>query len=175
MMKYLALFFYYSFFCFLLVSSTPLCGRVFEFLRQKICSRIFLELKSHANIEQYAHFGTGFKIKIGTYSSIGKNCKVPNNIQIGDYVMMGNNVTIFSSTHNFEKIDVPMLKQGISSRKEPFIMEDDVWIGQDVIIMPKVTRLAKGTIVGAGSIETKDFPEYSIIAGNPARLIRRRA
>ena len=52
-------------------------------------------------------------------------------------------------------------------------IEDDVWIGQRVIILPGRT-IAKGSVVGAGSVVTKDFPPYSIIGGNPARLIRSR-
>lgn len=87
--------------------------------------------------------------------------------------MIGNNVTIFSSSHVFDRTDIPIQAQGMKSYP-PFEIEDDVWIGQNVIIMPKVGKLAKGTIVGAGSVVTKQFPEYSIIGGNPARLIRLR-
>lgn len=65
-----------------------------------------------------------------------------------------------------------MRKQGI--RKEPpVVIEDDVWIGSNSIIMAG-RKIAKGGIVAAGSVVTKDFPEYSIIGGNPARIIRSR-
>lgn len=134
---------------------------------------IFKKLGKRSNIEQGAHFGKGFDIEMGYHSSIGKNCKIPANIKIGNEVMMGNNVTIFSSSHVFDRTDVPIQAQGMKSYP-PFEIEDDVWIGQNVIIMPKVGKLAKGTIVGAGSVVTKQFPEYSIIGGNPARLIRMR-
>jgi maltose O-acetyltransferase len=53
------------------------------------------------------------------------------------------------------------------------IIEDDVWIGQRVIILPGVT-LQIGTIVGAGSVVTKTFPPFSVLVGNPARLIKSR-
>lgn len=173
-MRYLGIILYYGFFRYLPCSTTPVIGRLIEKMRGGVCRLIFKKAGYKANIEQRAHFGTGRGIVIGTYSSIGKNAKVPNDIQIGDYVMMGNNVTIFSSSHNFDRTDIPMIRQGSTSRKNPFIIEDDVWIGQGVIVLPKVTRIAKGTIIGAGSVVTKDFPEYSIIAGNPARLIRKR-
>ena len=50
-------------------------------------------------------------------------------------------------------------------------IEDDAWIGAGAIILPGVT-IHKGAIVGAGSVVTKDVPPYSIVAGNPARVIR---
>ena len=84
--------------------------------------------------------------------------------------MMGNNVTIFSSTHNFERLDIPMLRQG-GFKFPPFVIEDDVWIGQGAIILPKVRKISKGTIIGAGSVVTKQFPPYAIIGGNPAKQI----
>ena len=65
-----------------------------------------------------------------------------------------------------------MCMQGYSEKK-PLIIEDDVWIGMNVTIMVG-RRIAKGTIVAANSVVTKDFPPYSIIGGNPARLIRSR-
>lgn len=120
------------------------------------------------NVGTGAKFGKGFNIEIGDYSGIGINCVVPENIFIGNYVMMGPNVTVYDSNHNFSRLDVPMVFQG-TSRVGKTIIEDDVWIGSNVIILPgRIVR--KGTIVGAGSVVTKDFPEYSIVAGNPAML-----
>ena len=86
---------------------------------------------------------------------------------------MGNNVTIFGSSHIYNRTDIPIISQG-SEKFPPFVIEDDVWIGQGSIILPKVGKIAKGTIIGAGSVVTKSFPGYSVIAGNPAKLIRLR-
>lgn len=127
----------------------------------------------NVNVEKGALFGKGFDIEIGDHSSIGKDAKIPPDIKIGKDVMMGNNVTIFGTSHVFDRTDISMISQG-SKKYPPFVIEDDVWIGQNTIILPKVGKLAKGTIVGAGSVVTKQFPEYSIIGGNPARLIRMR-
>lgn len=134
---------------------------------------IFKRCGSRVNVEKGAHFGKGFDIEIGDHSSIGKDAKIPPDIKIGKDVMMGNNVTIFGTSHVFDRTDISMISQG-SKKYPPFVIEDDVWIGQNTIILPKVGKLAKGTIVGAGSVVTKQFPEYSIIGGNPARLIRMR-
>ena len=59
------------------------------------------------------------------------------------------------------------------SKIENVVIEDDVWIGQRVIILPGVT-IYKGCIIGAGAVVTKSFPPYSIIGGNPAKLIKSR-
>ena len=124
------------------------------------------------NIEKGAKFGTGRHIRIGDNSGIGVNCVIPDGSIIGNDVMMGPNCYIHSVNHNFERTDIPMRLQGVSDSK-PVIIDDDVWIGQDVTIM-RGRHIAKGTIVAARSVVTKDFPPYSIIGGNPAKLIKNR-
>ena len=65
-----------------------------------------------------------------------------------------------------------MIQQGITSSKA-ITIEDDVWIGRDVTIMPG-RIISTGTIVAACSVLTKDFPAYSIVGGNPAKLLKSR-
>jgi maltose O-acetyltransferase len=65
-----------------------------------------------------------------------------------------------------------MRLQGLA-KLDPVVIENDVWIGNNVIILPG-RRISKGSIIAAGSVVTKDFPAYSIIGGNPAKLIRNR-
>ena len=59
------------------------------------------------------------------------------------------------------------------STRKWVIIEDDVWIGTRAIILPG-TRIGKGSIIGAGSVVTKDVPQYSIVGGNPARILKTR-
>lgn len=164
---------YYGLVRYLPVSTTPLIGRAIEKIRLGCCKMIFRKCGRGANIEQGAHFGRGFDIEIGEKSSIGKNNKVPQNIKIGRYVMMGNNITIFGTSHVYDRTDIPILRQG-SRTYPPIVIEDDVWIGQGAIILPKTGIIRRGTIIGAGSVVTHSFPEYSIIGGNPAKLIKSR-
>jgi maltose O-acetyltransferase len=171
--KILSLVLYYSFLIYLPTSSTPVIGKLIEKLRYFCCKIIFKKCGKNVNIEKGAYFGNGFNIEIGDNSGIGKKAKVPANIIIGKNVMMGNNITIFSASHRIDRTDIPMIKQG-SIKYPAIIIEDDVWIGQGVIIMPKVSKIASGTVIGAGSVVTKEFPEYSIIGGNPAKLIKLR-
>ncbi|MGL2964112.1 acyltransferase [Flavobacterium sp. RSB2_4_14] len=126
----------------------------------------------NVNIGTNAHFGNGKHIVIGFNSGIGINAKVPNNIITGDHVMMGKNVTIFGSNYAFDRIDIPMTKQGMKVYP-PVVIEDDVWIGNNSIILAGRT-IKKGTIIAAGTVLTKDFPEYSVVGGNPSKLLKSR-
>lgn len=171
-MRIFSLLIYYTFLTWLPSPTFPLFGPFFEWMRLVFVKRIFKECGDNVNISRRAHFGDGRNIEIGYRSGIGSNCKVPNDIKIGDYVMMGPNVTIYGSKHNFDEIDTPMVNQGSTKLKTP-VIEDDVWIGGQVIILPGVV-IRKGSIVAAGAVVSKSFPEYSIIGGNPAQLIRSR-
>ena len=148
------------------------CLKIGGIVRRALCKRIFAKCANTANIERGAHFGTGFKIELGEYSGIGINAEIPSNTKIGDNVMMGPNCVILGQNHNYSRVDIPMIMQG-NSEAFPTIIEDDVWIGRNVIITPG-RHISKGSIIAAGCILCKDFPEYSIIGGNPSKLIKSR-
>lgn len=153
-------------------SSVPFIGLPCERFKEFFVRRIFKSCGTNVNVGKGARFGNGRLITIGNNSGIGMYAKVPNDIVIGEDVMMGVNVTIFGSNHIFDRTDIPMRKQGMRKEKA-VVIEDDVWIGSNVIITAG-RKIAKGTIIAAGSVVTKDYPKYSIIGGNPARLIRSR-
>lgn len=147
-------------------------GRLAEKIRYMLCRNIFEFCGKDVNIEKGASFGTGFHLCIGDNSGLGVNCVIPDGSVIGKDVMMGPNCFVHQRNHAFERTDIPMRLQGYTSNK-PVIIDDDVWIGRDVTIMVG-RHIARGTIVAANSVVTKDFPPYSIIGGNPARIIRSR-
>ena len=126
----------------------------------------------NVNVERRASFGTGRNIEIGDNSGIGINACIPSNTKIGKDVMMGPNCYILGTNHQFDRTDIPMIEQGMTIQKVT-IIEDDVWIGRNVTFTPGRT-IKKGTIVGACTMLCKDFPEYSIVGGNPSKLIRSR-
>lgn len=83
--------------------------------------------------------------------------------------MMGPDVSILTHTHNIERTDIPMGQQGM--RVFEVIIGNDVWIGMRVIIMPGV-KVGNGAVIGAGTVVTKDVPDYAIVGGVPARIIK---
>lgn len=147
-------------------------GRFGKLVRYHICKRIFKKCGKNVNVERLATFGNGFNVMIGDNSGIGINSCIPNDTIIGNDVMMGPNTYILVHNHAFDRTDITMREQGIYERKQT-IIEDDVWIGRDVLMTPGRT-IKKGSIIGAGCVLTKDFPEYSIVGGNPSKLIRNR-
>jgi maltose O-acetyltransferase len=85
--------------------------------------------------------------------------------------MMGEDVLFQGGNHSFERTDIPMGHQGGSTKTE-LAIANDVWIGARVIVLPGCKKIGSGVIIGAGSVVTKDIPDYSIVGGNPAKVIR---
>lgn len=115
----------------------------------------------------------GVGLKIGNNSSIGPYSYIgcSGYIEIGDNVMMSPRVSIYSENHNFSNPEIPMIEQGVT---RSFVkIEDDCWIAANSVILAGVT-IGKGSVIAAGSIVTKDVPPYSIVAGNPAKVIKSR-
>ncbi len=108
--------------------------------------------------------------------SIGSNCNLARGVfitggggvTIGDWVGFGPDTKIWSVNHRFEDPDTPWLLQGWE--KKPVVIEDDVWLGANVFVMPGVT-IGRGAIVSAGAVVNKSIPPYALVAGNPARVV----
>lgn len=141
-------------------------------IRALLCKVIFQKAGKKINVEHGAFFGLGRDIQIGDNSGLGLNCRVMGPLKIGENVMMGPDVMIFTSNHNIDRIDVPMIKQG-NADKQPVEICDDVWIGARAIILPGAT-IGKGAVVGAGAVVTKDVQPYAVVAGVPAKVIKYR-
>lgn len=116
-----------------------------------------------------------FNIEIGNDVFIGKNAYISiyASLKIGNGVMIGPNVTIIGGDHNFSVKGKKMFQVKSGGINLPIIIEDDVWIGTNVIILKGIT-IGEGSVIGAGSVVTKDVPSYTIVAGNPAKKIRTR-
>lgn len=147
-------------------------GKIGRKIRYSICRHIFAECGKNVNVERLAFFASGTRLKIGDNSGLGINCYVPADLEIGANVMMGPNCYILGANHEFKQIDIPMIRQGFAPPKKT-VIKDDVWIGRDVLMTPG-RLVSKGSIIAARTVLCKDFPEYSIIGGNPSKLIRSR-
>ncbi|MCL2047823.1 MAG: acetyltransferase [Defluviitaleaceae bacterium] len=152
------------------------CSDVFyhmgsKHIRRFLCRYILDYCGKGANIERNVFLSSGKNIRLGNRSGLGINARVSGPLTIGDDVMMGPNVMIYTQNHGFDDLSVPMLLQTV--QKKAVVIGNDVWIGAAAIILPGVT-VGNGAIVGAGAIVTKDVPDYAIVGGNPARVIRYR-
>lgn len=140
-----------------------------KLIRYFLCRNILKHCGKNVNIEKGANFS--LDVKIGDNSGLGID-SIVEKATIGSDVMMGRDVIIMYHSHKFDDCNIPMRLQGEMPGKE-VIIEDDVWIGHRVIILPGV-KIGKGAIIGAGAVVTKDVPQYSIVGGVPARIIRSR-
>lgn len=171
-LQIICLLFYYCVLRYLPSSSSQVGGRFFRYIRYQCCKHIFMECGKNVNIERGAYFASGTRLRIGDNSGLGIDCHVPGNIIIGKNVMMGPKCYIFSANHSFSRTDIPIIQQGFESPKQTRI-DDDVWIGRNVCFTPG-RRVRVGTVIGAGCVLTKDFPEYTVVGGNPSKIIRNR-
>jgi len=144
----------------------------FRNFRNFIARRMFKSCGVNVKVGKGAMIGSGSTIEIGNNSNIGQNCYI-NNVIIGNDVMMGKDILIFPSNHNFSDTIIPMRLQGASPIRT-LVIEDDVWIASRVIILASVKKIGKGSILASGAIVTKDVPDYAIVGGSPAKILKYR-
>ncbi len=129
----------------------------------------------------YSHY---HGIRVGMYSYGG--CFCTENIwpgtEIGRYCSFAKNVYIFRRNHPIENksthpfffnSNLKIVDKDLIDFSR-LIIGNDVWVGMNAIILPSVSRIGDGAVIGAGSVVTKDVPPYAIMAGNPARVVRYR-
>ncbi len=144
-----------------------LCSkRIRSFLAQNFIDQCGSNLKIETNV-LLSPF-----IELGDNVELNENCKIRGNVKIGNDVLIAPGVQLISVNHKFDRMDIPIKQQG--EVEGYIVIEDNVWIGTNAIILPNVT-IKKGSIVGAGSIVTKNVEECSIVGGNPAKLIGKRS
>lgn len=144
-------------------------GAVGQLWRRVWYERTLAGCGSELEVDWMAAFRTprarvGHRVFVGTFCWIGW-------ADIGDDVMFGGHVTVLSGGHHhdWERLDLPMRQQ--RGELEQIAIGSDVWIGNGAIILADV---APGTVVGAGAVVNRTFDPRSILAGVPARVIRRR-
>lgn len=122
----------------------------------------YIELPFHANWGgHHVHFGSG------VYANFNLTLVDDGHIFVGDKVLIGPNVTIATANHPIQ----PELRSKALQYNKDVHIGDNVWIGANVVICPGVT-IGKNTVIGAGSVVTKDIPENVVAVGNPCRVLR---
>ena len=110
-------------------------------------------------------------LSIGSNFACNRGChfNAGGKISIGNDVLIGPGVKIWSVNHNFADVDTPVIQQGYT--RGQVTIEDGVWIGANVCVLPGVTIGAK-SVVGAATVLTKSVPPFSLVVGNPGRVLR---
>lgn len=175
-MRKLRLFVYYSFAKHLPKSTAPVFGRISGRIRQFLCKKLFHGTCKNLNVEQGAYFGNGRNFTVGNNVGIGKNFICHNRIvTINDNLMMGEDVLFQGGGHGFDRTDIPIgAPEQIIYKPTPLLIDGDVWIGSRAIILPGCKRIGHGVIIGAGAVVTKDVPDWAVVGGNPARILKMR-
>lgn len=158
-----------------------LIGPRFRAMRLRICRNVQLERERriqlgdrvtlHANCQLLAGRGS---IKIGADSHLAGGCVLAGlgGIEIGEGCAISSGVAIYSVTNQFNlKPDAPILSNPV--RYERVLIGDDVWIGAGAVILPGV-RVGHHAVIGAGSVVTRDIPDWQVVAGTPAKPLRDR-
>lgn len=113
-------------------------------------------------------------VSIGHKTDLGCNVIISSGggVVIGNSVLIAGNCYIGGGRYIADRLDIPMMEQGVYT-KGPVVIEDDVWLGAGAVVLDGV-RVGKGCIVGAGAVVTKDLPDYAIAVGVPAKIIKMR-
>ena len=121
-------------------------------------------------IEDYTIINNGMgDIFIGDYTHVTSRVKLVGPVTLGNYVTIGSGAQITGLTHNYLDVTRPIAKQGVTPNRT--VVEDDVWIGGNSCINQGIT-IGTHSIIASGSVVTKNVPTYSVVGGNPARILR---
>jgi acetyltransferase-like isoleucine patch superfamily enzyme len=126
---------------------------------------------SNSIVEDFATINNGVgDVVIGNNCGIGLSNVIIGPVEIGNYVMLAQNIVISGLNHGYEDVTVPPRLQKVVTKQ--ITIEDNVWIGANSVVTAGVT-IGKHAVIGAGSVITKDIPQFSVAVGNPARVIKK--
>jgi len=166
---------YYAFARHLPKSTVPFLGTMAYRLRYRCAKHLFASCGESVNLEQGAYIGNGRFFHVGNHVGIGKDfCSHNRPLTIHDGLLMGENVLFLGGGHSFANPDVPIGSEPETCSNTPLEICGDVWIGARVIVLPGCKRIGAHSIIGAGAVVTHDVPDYAIVGGNPAKVIRMR-
>lgn len=136
--------------------------------REKVIKELFGSVGENPSIEHNFHCDLGYNIHVGDNFYAGYNCTILDmaEVRVGDNCMIGPNVGIYTAGHAIEPKDRNKSGYGI-----PITIGNDVWIGGSCVILAGV-NIGDNSIVAAGSVVIKDVPPNTVVAGNPAKVIK---
>lgn len=132
--------------------------------------RLF-SLGDYSVIESFACINNAVgDVIIGDHTRIGLHNTIIGPVDIGNHVNLAQGITVTALNHNFSDTNKRIDEQGVSTN--PVTIEDDVWVGANAVILPGVT-IGEHCVVAAGAVVTKDVPPHSLVAGVPAKVIKK--
>jgi len=130
-----------------------------------------LTLARHSIVEDQALINNVMGgVRVGRSSLIGVGSTVIGPVTIGEDVLLAQQVVLSALNHEYRDVSRPIRLQTIHT--EPIVVADGAWIGAHAVVLPGI-RIGLNSVVAAGSIVTTDVPDYAIVVGNPARIVRR--
>jgi maltose O-acetyltransferase len=137
--------------------------------RRAILEQLLGQIGQNSSIEAPFYCSYGQNIHLGDHVFLNVLCTILdcNEVRVGDHVMIGPAVQIYTAAHVLE---AEARNEGWEVAK-PILIEDNVWIGGGAILLPGV-RIGRGAVVGAGAVVSRSVPASTVVAGNPARVIR---
>ncbi len=144
----------------------PTEGKKRQELLKKMCAEcgenVYIEPPFHSNWGgKHCHFGKN------VYANFNLTCVDDTDIYVGEYTMLGPNVVLASAGHPI----LPELREKIYQYNIPVRIGRNCWLGAGVLVLPGIT-IGDGSVIGAGSVVTKDIPRGVIAVGNPCRVLR---
>lgn len=128
-------------------------------------------LGDYSTIEDFCTINNGVgDVIIGNHSLVGMGNTIIGPVKIGNHVIFAQNIVASGLNHTYTDVNKPIHEQAITTSL--IVVEDECWIAANVVITAGVT-IGKHSVVAAGSIVTKNIPPYSLVVGNPARVIKR--
>jgi len=127
-------------------------------------------LGNHSVVEDFSCLNNAVgDLIIGNNSRIGLGNTIIGPVQIGSNVNLAQNVTISGLNHNYLDVNRTIDSQGVSTL--PIFIEDDVWVGANSVILAGIS-IGKHSIIAAGSVVNRSVPPFTVVAGNPAKIIK---
>lgn len=127
-------------------------------------------LGEHSTIDDFSVVNNGVgPVLIGDNTQVGIGAVVIGPVTIGNKVIMAQHIVLSGLNHTYENVKQPIRDQIVTVR--PIVIEDDCWIGANVTVTAGVT-IGRHSVVAGGSVVTRDVPPYTIVGGNPARVLK---
>lgn len=128
------------------------------------------EIGDYSTIEDFSTVNNGVgNVIIGDRTRIGLGCVLIGPVKIGNDIMFAQNIVASGLNHGYQDINLSPSMQPIETKE--IVIDDDVWIGANAVITAGV-HIGKHSVVAAGSIVTKSIPAYSVVGGNPAKILK---